>query len=257
VNPALEQAKPVNTESHQAGIQKKFDFSPPRPRPFLSNLPARIDTYEEGVARFFEWRTGMNYYATIDQIVDFVINTRRSRVLDFFADTGAFSLRLAGRKNFNGKIYSFDSNITLLERARQRARHMNLQQVTDFRQYEGGRWPVPDGFSDIAISIFDFHRHSAEQFLAEAVRILAPEGHLLIAEMIVAKSTLGSWAWNWKRLRIKYVQKNPEEALGVYYDREELIKLLFDAGFRQVVIQGLKQQSSIAGEVFSLVAATK
>lgn len=223
----------------------------------MSDLPARIDTYEEGVARFFEWRTGMNYYATIDQIVDFVINTRRSKVLDFFADTGAFTLRLAGRKNFTGKIYSFDSNITLLERARQRARHLNLQPVIDFRHYEGGRWPVPDAFADIAISIFDFHRHSAEQFLAEAVRILAPEGHLLVAEMIVPKSTLGSWAWNWKKLRIKYVHKNPDEALGVYFDREELIQLLFGAGFRQVVIQGLKQQDAITGEVFSLVAATK
>lgn len=116
---------------------------------------------------------------------------------------------------------------------------------------------MPDGFADIAISIFDFHRHSAEQFLTEAVRILAPEGHLLIAEMIVPKSTLGSWAWNWKKLCIKYVQKNPDEALGVYFDREELIRLMFGAGFRQVVIQGLKQQSAIVGEVFSLVAATK
>ena len=116
---------------------------------------------------------------------------------------------------------------------------------------------MQDGFADIAISIFDFHRHSAQQFLAEAVRILAPEGHLLLAEMIVPKSTLGSLAWNWKRLHIKYVQKNPEEALGVYYDREELIQLLFAAGFRQVVIQGLKQQGTVAGGVFSLVAATK
>ena len=116
---------------------------------------------------------------------------------------------------------------------------------------------MQDGFADVAVSIFDFHRHSAEQFLTEAVRVLAPEGHLLLAEMIVPKSTLGSLAWNWKKLRIKYVQKNPEEALGVYYDREELIQLLFGAGFRQVVIQGLKQQGSISGEVFSLVAATK
>ncbi len=247
----------MSIEGHQTNFQKRFDFSPPRPRPFLSNLPARIDIYEEGVARFFEWRTGMNYYATIDQIVDFVINTRRLRVLDFYADTGAFALRLAGRKNFSGRIYSFDSNITLLERARQRARHLNLQQAVEFREHDGGRWPVPDGFAEAAISIFDFHRHSAAQFLSEAVRILAPEGHLLLAEMIVPKSALSSWAWNWRKFHIKYVQKNPAEALGVYYDREDLIKLLFNAGFRQVVIQGLKQQNSLAGGVFSLVAATK
>ena len=247
----------MSIESRQPGAQKHFDFSPPRPRPFLSDLPARIDVYEEGVARFFEWRTGLNYYATVDQIVDFVITTRRSRVMDLFADTGVFALRLAGRKNFNGKIYSFDSNITLLERARQRARHLSLTQALEFRQHDGARWPVMDGFADVAVSIFDFHRHSAEQFLAEAVRILAPEGHLVLADMIVPESTRNSWVWNLKKLQIKYVQKNPAEALAEYYDKEELIQLLFGAGFRQVVIQGLKQQSPAAGGVFSLVAATK
>lgn len=247
----------MNTEGQQPRIQKHFDFSPPRPRPFLSNLPARIDVYEEGVARFFEWRTGLNYYATVDQIVDFVITTRRTKVLDFFADTGVFALKLAGRKNFGGKIYSFDSNITLLERARQRARHLNLTQALEFRQCDGGQWPVADGFADVAVSIFDFHRHSAEQFLAEAVRVLAPEGHLVLADMIVPESIQNSWAWNLKKFQIKYVQKNPAEALAVYYDREDLIKLIFGAGFRQVVIQGLKQQRQSAGGVFSLVAATK
>jgi ubiquinone/menaquinone biosynthesis C-methylase UbiE len=247
----------VSNEGQQTNVQKKFDFSPPRPRPFLTSLPARIDTYEEGVARFFEWRTGLNYYATIDQIADFVINTRRTRILDFFADTGAFALRLAGRKNFNGRIYAFDSNITLLERARQRAKHLNLQQNLEFRQHDGGPLPVPDGFAEAAISIFDFHRHRAEQFLSEAFRVLVPEGHLLLAEMIVPKSALSSWGWNWKRLHIKYIQKNPEEAEGIYFDREELIQMFFAAGFRQVVVQGLKQQGTLAGGVFSLVAATK
>ncbi len=247
----------MSIEGHRAGIQKDFDFSRPRPRPFLSDLPARIDMYEEGVARFFEWRTGLNYYATVDQIVDFVINSGRLKVLDFFADTGVFALRLAGRKNFRGKICSFESNITLLERARERASHLNLLQALEFRQFEGGRWPVPDGFADVAISIFDFHRHSAKQFLDEAVRILAPEGHLVLADLIVPISTRNSWIWNLKKLQIRYVQKNPAEAMGVYYDKEEIIRLLFEAGFRQVVIQGLKQHSWLTGSAFSLVAATK
>ncbi len=194
------------------GLQKKFDFSPPRPRPFLSNLGARIDRYEEGVARFFHWRTGLDYYATVEQIVDFVINTRRVKVIDLLADTGTFALNLAGRKAFLGRIYSFDSNITLLERARQRARHLKLQHVVEFRQSEEVRLPVEDGFAEVAVSIF---------------------------------------------FQLKYVQKNPDEAEGIYYDREELIELLFGAGFRQVIVQGLKRASSPHEGIFSLVAATK
>ncbi len=247
----------MNSDSPTAAVQKRFDFSAPRPRPFLSNLPARIDTYEEGVADFFQWRTGLNYYATIDQVVDFVINTQRLKVFDFQTDTGAFSLKLASRKAFGGRVYSYDSNITLLERARQRATHMSLDRTIDFRQLAGGRFPVADGFAEIAVSIFDFHRHLAEQFLEEAFRILCPEGHLLIAEIIEPRSSWNSWIGFWQRLHLKYKLKNPSEAEGVFYDKEEIIRLLFAAGFRQVIIQGLKEPSSPHRGSFSLIAATK
>ncbi len=247
----------MKTETPDTGFQKRFDFPPPRPRPFLSDLPARIDTYEEGVARFFQWRTGLNYYATIDQIADFVINTRRLKVLDFLTDTSTFALRLAGRKAFLGRIYSFDNNVTLLERARQRARHLNLQQVIDFRQFEAMPLPVSDAFAEIAVSIFDLHRHPAEQFLAEAFRLLSSEGHLIVAEMVEPRSTRTNISWALKKLHLKYFQKNPTEAQGIYYDREEIIRLIFAAGFRQIIVQGLKIPSSPHEGVFCLIAATK
>ena len=247
----------MTTETPTKGFQKKFDFSPPRPRPFLAGLPARIDTYEEGVARFFQWRTGLNYYATIDQIVDFVINTKRVKVFDFQTDTGTFALGLAGRKAFHGRICSYDSNITLLERARQRAQHQGLERIVDFRQFEGGAWPVADGVAEVAVSIFDFHRHVADQFLREATRILVPDGHLLLAEVIEPKSSSNSLNRAWKKFHLKYVQKNPIEAHGLFYDREEMIRMLFDAGYRQVIIQGLKEPNSPDDGVFSLIAATK
>jgi ubiquinone/menaquinone biosynthesis C-methylase UbiE len=248
----------VKTEKTGAGIQKKFDFSPPRPRPFLASLPAKIDTYEQGVARLFQWRTGLDYYATIDQIVDFIVNTRRIKVVDLLGDTGTFALRLAGRKAFFGRIHSFDSNITLLERARQRARHLNLGQVVEFQQFEEPGWPVPDCFAEIAVSIFDFHRHQAPRFLKEAFRILASEGYLLLGEVIEAQPSFRTrLAQAWRKSHLRFVQRNPSEAEGVYYDQEELIRMLLDTGFRQVVIQGLRSPSSRHQGVFSLVAATK
>ncbi len=247
----------MKTEIPGAGIQKKFDFPPPLPRPFLTDLPARIDTYEEGVARFFQWRTGLNYYATLDQIVDFVVNQKRLKVVDLLTDTATFALKLAGRKAFLGRIYSFDTNITLVERARQRARHLNLDHLVDFKQFAGMPLQVSDAFAEIAVSIFDFHRHPAEQFLAEANRILSSDGHLIVAEMLEPKSPRTSFYWAIKRMHLKYVQKNPAEAQGVYYDREEMIRLLFAAGFRQVIIQGLKTPDSPHDGVFCLIAATK
>ncbi len=247
----------MKSEIRKESVQTKFDFTPPRPRPFLSNLPAGIDTYDEGVARFFRWRTGVDYHWAIDQVVDFVINTHRMRVVDTLTDTGSFALQLIGRKGFIGKLFSFDSNITLLERARQRARHMGLDQTVEFRQVAEPRCPLPDGFAEVLVSFFDFHRHPAEQFMAEAVRVLCPDGHLILAEVLEPKSAHNRWRNLLNRLHMKYVQKNPGEAEGNYYDREEMIDLVFRAGFRQIIIQGLKTPSSPHEGVFSLVAATR
>jgi ubiquinone/menaquinone biosynthesis C-methylase UbiE len=247
----------VKAETPARSAQKKFDFSPPRPRPFLANLPAKIDTYEEGVARFFRWRTGLDYYLAIDQIVDFVVDTKRMKVIDLLTDTATFALRLAGRKAFVGRIYSFDTNVTLLERAKQRAIHLNLQSAIEFRQFHEPRLPVPDGYGEIAVSIFDMHRHPVEQFLAEALRILAPDGHLIVAEMLEPKSGRSNWSWTWKKLHLRYVQKNPAEARAIYYGQEEIIALFFGSGFRQVIIQGLSVPKSRHSGIFSLIAATK
>jgi len=247
----------VKTEKAGQEIQKKFDFSAPRPRPFLASLPARIDTYEEGVARLFQWRTRLDYYATIDQIVDFIVNTKRTRIVDLLGDTATLALRLAGRKAFFGKIYSFDDNITLLERARQRARHLNLGQVVEFREFAGAAWPLQDGFAEIVVSVFDLHRQQASHFLQEAYRILGHDGYLLLGEVIEPQSFQSRLSWTCQRLHLRFIQRNATEAQGVYYDQEEIIRMLFDTGFRQVVIQGLRIPTLRNQGVFSLVAATK
>jgi SAM-dependent methyltransferase len=247
----------VKTEPSAQNAQKKFDFSPLQPRPLLANLPARIDTYEEGVAQFFRWKTGLDYYLTMDQIVDFVTNTGRLKVVDLLTDTATFALRTAGRKAFHGRIYSFDNNVTLLERAKQRAMHLNLQHCIEFRQFQEARIPVQDGFSDLAVSIFDLHRHPVEPYLAEILRILVPEGYLILAEWIEPKSVRTTLPWLWRYWHLRFVQKNPTEARAVYFDRDELIESLFRAGFRQVIVQGLNTPDSRHSGVFSLIAATK
>jgi ubiquinone/menaquinone biosynthesis C-methylase UbiE len=247
----------VKSKTGGDGIQKKFDFSVSRPRPFLAGLPGRIDTYEEGVARLFHWRTGLDYYATIDQIIDFIVDTGRTKIVDLLCDTAAFALRLAGRKAFFGRVHCFDSNVTLLERARQRARLLHLEENLEFREFDEQEWPLPEGFAEIAVSIFDFHRRPAQHFLREAFRILGSEGYLLIGEMLEPGTLRNRMAWNFRRIHLRYLQRNPPEAQGIYYNREEMIQMLFEAGFRQVVIQGLRSSSSPHQGVFSLVAATK
>ena len=247
----------MKTDPLARNAQKKFDFSAPQQRPFLASLPARIDTYEEGMARYFLWRTGMDFYLAMDQIVDFVVNTGRVKVVDLQTDTATFALRLAARKSFSGRIYSFDNNVTLLERAKQRAAHLNLQQFLEFRHVQDSRIPVADDFGELAVSIFDLHRQHAEQYLTEARRVLGTNGYLVIAELLVPKPARHSVSWILKNMHLRYVQKNPAEARAVYFDRDEIIELLFKIGFRQVIIQELNTPPSEYSGAFSLIAATK
>ena len=246
----------MKTESPPSNIQKKFDFATPKPRPFLANLPAKIEIYEDGIADFFRKETSLDYYLTIDRIVDFVVDTGGRKVLDLLADTAVFALNLAGRKAFQGHIYSFDTNITLLERAKQRAIQLNLQSAIDFWEFREPKIPVPDEYGDVAVSIFDFHRHPAEQYLKEIKRVLIPDGYMILAEMIKPKSSKTVWNSISKKLHL-HKKKNDAEAAAVYYDQEEIISLLFQAGFRQVIIQGLNVPANAHSGVFSLITAIK
>jgi ubiquinone/menaquinone biosynthesis C-methylase UbiE len=223
----------------------------------MASLPTRIEVYEDGIVDFFRWRTGLDYYMTIDRIVDFVVDTGGKKVLDLLADTAVFALNLAGRKAFRGHIYSFDTNITLLERAKQRAVQLNLDDTVEFRPFREQNIPVASGYGDVAVSIFDFHRHPPEQYLTEILRVLAPNGHLILAEMVESKASKNPWVLMLKKLQMKYLKKNEAEAEAVYYDQEEIIAMLFKAGFRQVIVQGLNVPTSTYSGVFCLITATK
>ena len=245
----------VKTKSTETP-QKEFDFSSPRPRPFISGLPARLDEYEEGFARFFQWKTGLDYYHAMDQIIDFVVSAGRAKIVDLLTDTGVFSLRIAGRKAFNGRVYSFDSNVTLLERAKQRATQLGLLNTIEYKPvFRETELPLPNCSADAAVSIFDLHRHPLHQYLVEITRILEPGGLFVVAVQTEPKAPAIFRLWQWARL--KYIHKNPDEADTVYPDREELITALFGAGFRQVIIQEMNTPTTMRPGVFSLIAATK
>jgi ubiquinone/menaquinone biosynthesis C-methylase UbiE len=237
-------------------LQKEFNFDSPRPRSFIASLPSRIDDYEEGVARFFQWKTGLDYYHAIDAIIDMVINSGRMKILDLLTDTAVFPLRLAERKAFNGHIYSVDCDVTLLERAKQRTAQLNLQKIIEFKQVlQETRLPMPDESVEAAVSFFDLQRHSIREYFAEIMRLLMPDGLFVIGVLTEPKADIAHRVWRW--VNLKYIRKNPTEADTIYPDREDLIKSLFNAGFRQVIVQELSSPTTLRPGVFSMIAATK
>ena len=236
--------------------RENSDFFPLYPRPFIAGLPTRIDEYEEDVARFFHSKTGLDYYTAIDQVVDLVVNEGRTKVVDLLADTAAFALRIADRRDFHGHVYSHESNVTLLERAKQRAAQLNLQKIIDFTQIrQETRLTLPDCFAEIAVSIFDIHRYPARPYLAEIMRILAYEGIFITAAMTERKASAPRKLWHW--VHKKCILKSPAESDTAYSGREELIESLFHAGFRQVILQEKNLTTAARPGVFNLIAAMK
>ena len=249
----IQYAVSVKTENDE---QEEFNFPLPSPRPLIACIPARINEYEEEVARFFHWKTGLDYYQVIDHVIDFVISSGLKKIADLLTDTAVFALRLAERKAFTGRVYSFESNITLLERAKQMAEQMKLQKTIEFKHvFHETRLLLPDYSAEAAVSIFDLHRHTLRQYLAEILRILEPKGLFIIAVLTEPKAPISIKLWRWAHL--KYIKKNPTEADTVYPDREELIKSLLCAGFRQVIVQEMTERTTMRPGVFSLITATK
>jgi ubiquinone/menaquinone biosynthesis C-methylase UbiE len=192
----------------------------------------------------------------LDHIVDFVVGAGRTKIVDLLADTAVFALRLAERRDFSGRVCSFESNVTLLERAKQRAVQLNLQKNLEFKQFfHETRLPLQDCSADAAVSVFDLHRHVIPQYLREVMRILEPKGLFIAAALTEPKAAIPFRLWRWASM--KYIHKNPTEADTVYPDREELIKSLFGAGFRQVIVQEMTSPTATRPGVFSLTAATK
>jgi len=236
--------------------KKGFDFTPPRPRPLIDVVSTRIDEYDDSVARLFHWKTGLDYGSAMNHVIDFVISDGRKKIVDLITDTAVFVLSIAKHEAFKGNVYSFDSNITLLERAKQRAAQSEKYCKIEFKQLiNEGRLPLEDCFAEIAVSFFDLHRHQLNQYLAEIIRILEPGGLFIIAALTEPKTGAALRFWRWANL--KYIKKNPTAADTVYPDREHLIQSLFGAGFRQVVIQEMTSPTKMRPGVFSLFAATK
>lgn len=246
----------VKTEDAEK-LQNEFDFSSPGPRALVAGLPAGIEDYEESVARFFYWKTGLDYYQAIDNIIDFIISTERMKVLDLLTDTAAFPLRMAERKAFKGHIHSIDSNVTLLERAKQRAAQLNLKKRIEFKQVlKETHIPMPDCSVDSAVSFFDLQRHALRQYLSEIMRLLVPEGLFIIGVQTEPKAAVTHRIRRWAH-HMKNIRKKPTKSDAVYPDREELIKSLFSVGFRQVIVQEQNSPTRTRPGVFSMIAATK
>ncbi len=122
-------------------------------------------------------------------------------VLDLGSGAGLDSILAAMGVGPSGKVMGVDLTEDMVEKARENARALGLENVEFFHGVIE-ELPMADGHADVAISngVFNLCPEKPEA-LAETYRVLRPEGRLLMADILLEEhvtaeevARLGAWS---------------------------------------------------------------
>lgn len=172
------------------------------------------------------------------------------KFLDIGCGTGDLAINIARLGHGNLYVTGYDFSRPMLETAVKKARKALLDKKISFIYGEAAQMPFPDDYFDCVGISFAFRNliyknPLAERHLSEILRVLKPGGSCLIAESSQPKNKLI------RRLHHLYLRtyvygmgvlisgdkkayKYLTESVINFYFPDELEKLLFAAGFRQV-----------------------
>jgi ubiquinone/menaquinone biosynthesis C-methylase UbiE len=118
-----------------------------------------------------------------ERILDLASITPGARVLDIGCGTGTQALATARRCGPGGTVVGVDISAPMLDAARRKARRRGLDIA--FRQADAAELPFPDGSFDVVTFTTVLHmvpEGRRARSLAEAARVLAPGGRLLLVD---------------------------------------------------------------------------
>lgn len=222
--------------------------------------PALIDTwlsqFEERIARDFRHRTGLDYKTTITQIIEAAEPFPGMRILDVPTGTGIIARQFVGKVGQEGKIIGADSTREKIEQARLAAQSAKASLRIEWRVSPGEKLIFGSDSFDLVTSVMAFHRLQGEKFLAEVHRVLKPGGRLLIADELAPAAGTSSLRQSVRRTYYRLIARDAGEAEAHFHSTEEMMQMLGEAGFSQILFRALRQRSK-HDRVFALIKAVK
>ena len=244
-------AKPDNEQTNGAWEPKVA--LPPQKQPLIATW---LSQFEEKISRDFQRRTGLDYKNTIALIIEAADTFPGMQVLDVPTGTGVIARQFVGRIGEKGKITGADTSRENLEKARLAAHSAKVSLRIEWRQMMAERLAFNDSSLDLITSVMAFHRIQAEKFLDSAYRVLKPGGRLLIADELAPKSGASSLRLKIRQHYYRYIARDPVEAAAHFYTTQEVMDMLHERSFTQIVLRALRQRSE-HDRVFTLIKAVK
>jgi len=225
----------------------------PQKRAIIDNW---LSQFEERIARDFYRRTGLDYQTTIAQIVEAAEPFPGMQILDVPTGSGIIARQFVGKIGQEGKIIGADTTREKLEEARLAAQSAKASLRIEWRLMQGEKFNAENNKFDLVTSAMAFHRMNGEKFLSEAYRVLKPGGRLLIADELAPEVGTSSLRESVRRKYFLFIARNRPEAEAHFYSTEEMMQLVKDAGFSQVLCRALRQRDK-HDRIFTLVKAVK
>jgi demethylmenaquinone methyltransferase/2-methoxy-6-polyprenyl-1,4-benzoquinol methylase len=114
--------------------------------------------------------------------------SRARRVLDLATGTGDLALAFVDERAFAGQVLGLDFTPDMIRRARDKAAARGVAQRVRFLEGDALAIPEPDGSFDVVSIAFGVRNFAdVEKGLAEAKRVLAPGGRLVVLEFFARR----------------------------------------------------------------------
>jgi ubiquinone/menaquinone biosynthesis C-methylase UbiE len=247
-----EDAAKLDSEQANSAWAPKVALTPQKP-PLIATW---LSEFEEKIARDFQRRTGLDYKNTIALIIEAADPFPGMQVLDVPTGTGVIARQFVGKIGEKGKITGADTSRENLEKARLAGHSAKVSLRIEWRVMMAERIAFDDSSLDLITSVMAFHRLPAQKFLDEACRSLKPGGRLLIADELAPQTGASSLKLKFREHYYRYIARDPGEAKAHFYSAEEVMEMLNERGFTQIVLRALRQRSK-HDRVFTLVKAVK